>query len=119
MASSTDFKKLYEKYQAEGQKQGISIVQYCAMNGIVYQQFERWFKKYHSGSVMPVEIVDKDGLMEQQVERQPSTEKQSLEERKVMLSHVNLVFSNGLQVNHHHIDYPTLVKLVEKLEALC
>ena len=31
MASSTDFKVLFEKYQEHGIKQGISIVKYCPL----------------------------------------------------------------------------------------
>lgn len=45
MASSEDFKKLYELYQTEGVPNGVSIVDFCQRNGVVYNQFERWFKK--------------------------------------------------------------------------
>lgn len=120
MASSSDFKKLYEKYQDEGVKHGISIVQYCQMNGVIYQQFERWYKKYRSGVVTPVEIVDKDGLLsaDQQVASPVSSQEESVPPG-IKIAHVNLVFSNGLQVNHHNISYPAFRQLVEKLEGLC
>ncbi len=36
MASSTDLKILWERCQKEGVPHSISIVQYCQMNGIVY-----------------------------------------------------------------------------------
>ena len=45
MASSEEYKKLYELYQVEGVPKGISIVDFCQRNGFVYKQFERWFKK--------------------------------------------------------------------------
>lgn len=64
MASSTDFKLLFEKYQEDGVKQGISIVKYCQMNGIVYSHFERWYIKNRAGVVLPVEIVDESGLLD-------------------------------------------------------
>ena len=48
MASSEDFKKLYELYQTEGVPNGVSIVDFCQRNGVVYIQFERWFKKRYS-----------------------------------------------------------------------
>ena len=48
MASSEDYKKLYELYQVEGVPKGISIVDFCQRNGIVYKHFERWFKKHYS-----------------------------------------------------------------------
>ena len=48
MASSEDFKKLYELYQTEGVPNGVSIVDFCQRNGVVYNQFERWFKKRYT-----------------------------------------------------------------------
>ena len=110
MASSTDFKKLFDKYQEEGAPKGVSIVKYCQMNGIIYSQFEKWYKTSRAGVIKPVEVVDKDGLMSL-----PEEESSSV----VSIAHVNLVFSNGLQVNHHNISYQTLRQMIEKLEALC
>ena len=34
------------------------------MNGVVYSHFERWYKKYRAGVVLPVEIVNSDGLLD-------------------------------------------------------
>ena len=34
MASSMDFKDLFERYQRVGAKNGISIVNYCKINGL-------------------------------------------------------------------------------------
>ena len=48
MASSEDFKKLYELYQTEGVPNGVSIVDFCQRNGVVCNQFERWFKKRYT-----------------------------------------------------------------------
>ena len=116
MANSIDFKKLYEKYMEEGVSRGVSITRFCEMNGVVYSQFERWYKKSRATEVKPVEIVDSDGLL-------PAGDVPSCQEAEsaapVTLSHVNLVFSNGLQVNHHNISYPAFRRLVERLEALC
>ncbi len=36
MASSEDFKKLYELYQTEGVPNGVSIVDFCQRNGDAY-----------------------------------------------------------------------------------
>lgn len=44
MASSEDFQSIYELYKKQGIPNGISIVKFCQHNGIVYSQFERWFK---------------------------------------------------------------------------
>ena len=40
MASSEDFKKVYELYQKDGAPNGMSIVDFCQRNGISYSQFE-------------------------------------------------------------------------------
>ena len=48
MASSEDFKKFCELYQTEGVPNGVSIVDFCQRNEVVYKQFERWFKKRYS-----------------------------------------------------------------------
>lgn len=62
MASSTDFQKIHDLYQSQGVPKGISIVQFCQMNGIVYSQFERWYKQSRRADVVPVEIVNSDSL---------------------------------------------------------
>ena len=49
MASSKDFEKIWESYQEVVKTKDISIVDYCQRNGIVYSQFQRWYKKHVSG----------------------------------------------------------------------
>lgn len=63
MATSKDFEKLWRRYQDEFQSSGKSIVTYCQENGIVYSQFERWYKKRVSSQdkqpvLVPVEVTD-------------------------------------------------------------
>ena len=43
---------------------GISIVSFCQKNGVVYSQFERWYKNRHKVKVHAVDIVDKDGALQ-------------------------------------------------------
>lgn len=111
MASSADFKNLFDKYQMEGAPHGISIVKYCQMNGVVYSHFERWYKKYRAGVVFPVHVVDQDGLMEEATPR--------LEAPQIDIAHLTLIFSNGIEVTHHNLNYPALRQMIVKLEALC
>ena len=111
MASSTDFHHLFDKYQLEGAPNGISIVKYCQLNGVVYSHFERWYKKYRAGVVLPVEFVDRDSLAE-------PTEPQHADS-PIRISQVTLLLSNGLQLNQQNISYPALRQIIEKLEALC
>ena len=51
MATSRDFEKLWKRYQDEVQQTGKSIVAYCQENGIVYAQFEKWYKSKGRTSV--------------------------------------------------------------------
>lgn len=118
MASSTDFKKLYDLYQLEGVKKGISIVQFCKMNGIVYSHFERWYKHDRVAHVLPVTIVDRDRLSVSPIdtivaEKSPSAGTDTLIQR------FEIRFSNGLEIHHGEIDYLSFRSLVEKLEVLC
>lgn len=115
MASTTDFKKLFERYQEEGAKRGISIAQYCQMNGIVYNQYERWYKQFRNIVATPVEIVNEN------VKEQTLSETVSLKEPMSVnpVSRIQIELSNGLQITHREIDYRTLCRLVEKIECLC
>ena len=63
MASSEDFKRILELYNQESKTSGVSIVAFCQKNGIVYSQFERWYKNRHKIKVHSVDIVDKDVTM--------------------------------------------------------
>ena len=47
MASSEDFKRILELYNQESKTCGVSIVAFCQKNGIVYSQFEHWYKNRH------------------------------------------------------------------------
>ena len=113
MASSTDFKVLFEKYQEHGIKQGISIVKYCQMNGVVYSHFERWYKK------CPVEIVDESGLLDKSDGGSASIPSDNAPSSVVSVTHVSIVFSNGLEISNHNLSYQSLRSMIEKQEVLC
>ena len=127
MASSEDYKKLYELYQVEGVPKGISIVDFCQRNGIVYKHFERWFKKRYSQndtSVHRVRLVDTDSLSNLSLsEGQPSnlsssSPRKDQEDSSVRL-HVTIRTNQGLSIQQNNLTYRQLVSLVEKLEGLC
>ncbi len=127
MASSEDYKKLYELYQVEGVPKGISIVDFCQRNGIVYKHFERWFKKRYSQNdtgVHRVRLVDttpsgvqslSDG---QPSELQSGTPRDEQEDATVRL-YVTIRTSQGLSIQQNNLTYRQLLSLVEKLEVLC
>ncbi|MEG0454588.1 MAG: hypothetical protein RR559_04440 [Bacteroides sp.] len=118
MASSTDFKKIYDLYQLEGVKKGISIVQFCKMNGIVYSHFERWYKQDRVAHVVPVTIVDRDSLSVSPVDAIVAEESPSAG-TNILIERFEIRFSNGLEIHHGEIDYLSFRSLVEKLEVLC
>ena len=127
MASSEDYKKLYELYQVEGVPNGISIVDFCQRNGIVYKYFERWFKKRYSQNdtgVHRVRLLDSDSTSDPSLsDGQPSdlTSSSPIEGREdipVRLS-VTIRTSRGLSLQQHNLTYRQLLSLVEKLEGLC
>lgn len=72
MATSSDYKRIWERYQEEGIPKSQSIVQFSPMNGIAYTQFEKWCKKYNTIEtdycefkkskriVFPISISDED-----------------------------------------------------------
>ena len=127
MASSEDYKKLYELYQVEGVPKGISIVDFCQRNGIVYKYFERWFKKRYSQNdtgVHRVRLLDSDSTSDPYLsDGQPSdlTSGSPIEGRDdipVRLS-VTIRTSRGLSLQQHNLPYRQLLSVVEKLEGLC
>ena len=127
MASSEDYKKLYELYQVEGVPKGISIVDFCQRNGIVYKYFERWFKKRYSQNdtgVHRVRLLDSDStsdpsLSDGQASGLPSCSPVvGPEDVPVRLS-VTIRTSRGLSLQQHNLTYRQLRTLVEKLEGLC
>ena len=108
------FQKLFEVIR-EGAKRGSSIAQYCQKNGILYNQYERWYKQFRNIVATPVEIVNEN------VKEQTLSETVSLKEPMSVnpVSRIQIELSNGLQITHREIDYRTLCRLVEKIEGLC
>lgn len=116
MASSKDFEKIWKSYQDVAQPKGVSIVDHCQRNGIVYSQFQRWYQKHIDG----VSII----LVEDRPSSQEASQLRPLQEspkaiKRVEILYVSLVFSNGLKVHQKSISYDQLKQLVEKLEGLC
>jgi len=120
MATSRDFEKLWKQYQDEIQSSGKSIVTYCQENGIVYSQFERWYKKRSSSQdkqpmLVPVEVTDIP--YDADVQRQDSPKYPNQD--PMWIRSFTIQFRNGLEIRHQNISYSSLASLVEKLEGLC
>lgn len=127
MASSEDFKRILELYNQESKTSGVSIVAFCQKNGIVYSQFERWYKNRHKVKVHAVEIVERDGTIPVQDTKLQDTcdnavevsEPQDVRLSKPTLFTIQLKSTNGMYFQQRNIDYNGLKDLVEKLEVLC
>lgn len=118
MASSTDFSKLYDLYQLEGGRKGISIVQFCKMNGIVYSHFKRWYKQGWVANASPVRNVERDSLSVSSVDAIVPEELYS-SGGDTLIQGFGIRFSNGLAIYYGDMDYRSFLSLVEKLEVLC
>lgn len=127
MASSEDFKRILELYNQESKTSGISIVSFCQKNGIVYSQFERWYKNRHKVKVHAVDIVDRDGAIPVQETKLAATcgnavevaEPQDARLSKPTLFTIQLKSTTGMYFQQRNVDYKGLKDLVEKLEVLC
>ena len=127
MASSEEYKKLYELYQVEGVPKGISIVDFCQRNGFVYKQFERWFKKHYSQNdtgIHRVRLANADSSVDQSLsEEQDSGSSSSSPKDEHEVAPVRLFVTirtnQGLSIQQNNLTYRQLLSLVEKLEVLC
>ena len=128
MASSEDFKKLYELYQTEGVPNGVSIVDFCQRNGVVYNQFERWFKKRYSKNETgfhKVRVVGADvepsvpSLEEDEAAQECSASAMEEVSSKPIRLYVSIRTKQGLMIQQNNLTYRQLLSLVEKLEVLC
>ncbi len=114
MATGTDFKKLWDRFQKEGVPAKISIARFCQMNGVVYSHFEKWYKRTYTDGVIPVEMVDSSASQHQET-TEPIKELNS----STRIKHLEVMFSNGLLVKHNNLDYAGLKELINKLESIC
>ena len=120
MASSKDFEKIWGNYQEVIKTKDVSIVDYCQRNGIVYSQFQRWYKKHVSGvSIVPVSGSDVQTESAPMIPPGSSSSQHPFGHVTTKVNYVNIEFSNGLKVCQKSISYEHLKILVEKLEALC
>ncbi len=114
MATGTDFKNLWERFQKEGVPSKISIARFCQMNGVVYSHFEKWYKRTYTDGVIPVELVGSSPSLHPE-----STEASKEQKSPTRIKHLEVMFSNGLLVKHNSLDYAGLKELINKLESIC
>ena len=120
MATSKDYEKLWKRYQDEVQTTGKSIVTFCQENGIVYNQFVKWYKSTgrssaKTPSIVPVDVTD----IPAKVESPKQDPQRNLNQDSMWILSFTIQFRNGLEIRHQNISYRSLASLVEKLEGLC
>lgn len=109
-ASSKDIEVLWRRFQTEGVKTGISVRQFFEQNGIPYHVFEKWYKK----------SIQQPGIVNCEVEEEPQVAPTPSHERLApVVSSLEIVFKNGLIVQHHELSYDSLQSLIRNLETLC
>ncbi len=114
MATGTDFKNLWERFQKEGVPSKISISRFCQMSGVVYSHFEKWYRRTYTDGVVPVELVDSSASQHSE-----STGPVKDLKSPIRVKHLEVMFSNGLLVKHNNLDYAGLKELINKLESIC
>ena len=120
MASSKDFENIWANYQNILKTKNVSIVDYCQRNGIVYAQFEKWYRKHVSGvSIVPLPDTDVQTDASSVIPPESSSSQAPYGDVTARVNYVNIEFSNGLKVCQKSIAYEQLRMLVEKLEGLC
>lgn len=91
--------KEYEISAKKKVPQSISIVKFYQMNGIVYSQFENWYKIIFKSNPIPMDIVN---VPEEYV----AIEKKKMEDKiggaiksdtNFMVSRIDIKFNNGLR----------------------
>ena len=120
MASSEDFKRILELYNQESKESGVSIVTFCQKNGIVYSQFERWYKNRHKVKVHSVEIVDKDGASGLQESVSPTSYSEKSQVSVSQDDHpsdsplftIQIKSTTGMHFQQKNISYKSLKDLV-------
>ena len=113
--SSKDIEILWKRYSDEGVKKGISVTQFFESNGVPYRSFEKWYKtRFQQPSIVDCVVDGTPGPSE-------SVAKVSQEkpQQECMISHVNIMLSNGIRIEHHKLSYLELLGFIQKIERLC
>ena len=119
MASSLDYQRILERYQTEGVPHGITIVDFCQRNGIVYKQFERWFKNKGNVELHQVRLIGDDSQIQNEVKKSNISESSKDQSEDTVLFSIKISTNKGMLLQQRNLDYRKLLQLIEKLEVLC
>ena len=121
MSSNSDFQKIFDRYRKEGLPFGVSIVDFCSGNGVVYKQYERWLRHHQKIRIHPVQLTDmsQDVASGQRHDSGSGTDFMMPTNPLPLLFNLRLVASNGMSLQHRDLDYEHLLSLIKKLNVLC
>lgn len=126
MISNTQMEKLWQRYQSEGIAKNMSIQQFCSMNNVPYNSFEKYLMtRRNMSNIYPVNITDvpaeptEEEPAKEQKETPTATQAPASEKNKPVRILVNIRMTNGLNMTQGNLSYRELQSLVEKLEVLC
>ncbi len=126
MISNTQMEKLWQRYQSEGVAHNMSIQQFCSMNNVPYNSFEKYLvTRRKMSDVYPVTITDapednEADKLADEPKPTPAETKTTLEDKsRAVRIFVSIKMTNGLSMNQGNLSYRELQALVEKLEVLC
>ena len=117
MYSSEDLEWFYFQYKTEALPHGVSIQDFCVRNKVPSNIFSKWFKDTRKQIVEVT--VDGRPSEEEEASAAPSHPRQQYTSGSPVRILVEIRMSNGLHISQKNLNYQDLVKLVEKLEALC
>lgn len=123
MLTSKDYEKLWTRYQSEGVAHNLTLQQFCSMNNVPYNSFEKYLKtRRNMSDVYPVTVTGapddataENAAAESGVTKPSNSGTRSGETRIL----VSIKMTNGLYISKGNISYRELHALVEKLEVLC
>lgn len=116
MFKTQDFEKLWYRYKSEGEPNGLSIERYCMMQGVPYNQFEKWFRSTRK-EIVPIQV---DGAPEQdQAPIKTGQMRTDIPERPSGSILVMVRSTNGFKIQQSGLDYEGLKRFIDKLEGLC
>ena len=124
MYSSKDYEKLWQKYQTEGIAHNMTLQMFCSMNNVPYNSFEKYLKTRRGMSdIHPVSITDipqePSGTAVDIVSSKTGTDDKMTDKSSQVRILVNIRMTNGIRISKANLSHRELMKLVEKLEALC
>lgn len=118
MFKTQDFEKLWYRYKSEGEPNSLSIERYCMMQGVPYQQFEKWFRSTRK-EIVPIQV---DGIPASEQcssllrQEQPRPDSSGHPSGRIL---VMVRSTNGFKIQQSGLDYEGLKRFIDKLEGLC